>query len=166
MKNKHKAIYGDVVLIREWCKACKQYALVVDSKLQCCDKKITIGMISRSRLMVTPKRIRRIPSGTEQREILLRQANRCLYCDLQFGTPLWSEKRNKVVFVKIAWDHFVPYSYSFNNKRANFVGACSICNGIKSNKMFETLKDARNYILYTRKKKGYKTLEEVEGEPV
>ena len=80
---------------------------------------------------------------------------------MDFGTPLWREDKKKIIFLKLNWDHFVPYSYSYNNKKVNFVAACHVCNGIKSNKMFDTVKEIKDYVSYQRKKKGYKTLEEM-----
>ena len=108
---------------------------------------------------------RKGPGLREKREILSRQDNKCLYCGSEFGTPIWSERHGKVLFTNIHWDHFVPYCYSYNNKRVNFVAACSVCNLIKSSKMFETLTEAKNYILYQRKRKGYASVEDTEGEP-
>lgn len=88
--------------------------------------------------------IRRTPTPTERKEILELQQDRCLYCDRLFGTAVI--RKEKLVFLRTNFDHFVPFSYSQNNYAYNFVAACQICNGIKSNLMFKTLEEARVYV--------------------
>jgi len=41
----------------------------------------------------------------------------------------------------------VPFSYSQNNYRYNFVAACQICNGLKGSSMFATVEEARAYFV-------------------
>jgi len=59
-----------------------------------------------------------------------------------------------VVSLRINFDHVVPFAYSQNNYRHNFVAACHICNSIKSSMMFNTLDEARAYIVATWVVKG------------
>jgi len=65
-------------------------------------------------------------------------------------------KRNGKSFtITINWDHRLPYSFSRNNYSRNFVAACQVCNGIKSDKIFQELDEAQIYIQGERKSKGY-----------
>lgn len=41
------------------------------------------------------------------------------------------------------------------NSTPNFVAACHVCNGIKSDKLFQTLDEARVFIQLAREAKGY-----------
>ena len=79
-----------------------------------------------------------------QEKILAAQGNRCLYCLEEFGT--WRIYRKEPKLVRRVWDHLVPYSYLQDNPEWNWAAACSACNAIKSNKMFESVKEARAYI--------------------
>jgi 5-methylcytosine-specific restriction endonuclease McrA len=74
-----------------------------------------------------------VPSPGEQARILEQQARCCIYCDRPFGGD-----------VRVTWDHFVPWSYSQRNEK--FVAACQRCNSKKSDKMFQTLEEARAYL--------------------
>ena len=40
----------------------------------------------------------------------------------------------------------MPYAYSLNNLSANFGAACHICNGWKSDHVFQSLDEARVYL--------------------
>lgn len=53
------------------------------------------------------------------------------------------------------WDHFVPYVHSQNNHGVNFLAACHVCNGIKGDRCFGTVDEAKSYIIAQRIAKGY-----------
>lgn len=53
------------------------------------------------------------------------------------------------------FDHLLPHCYSGNNEAKNFVAACSVCNSIKSGKVFDSLKEAGDYIRSKRIKRGH-----------
>ena len=75
-----------------------------------------------------------------QRMRVLRQSNlSCGYC----GDPA-SEV-----------DHIIPYSYVQKHDDENLVGACSICNRIASNKVFDGFIEKQSYILEERKKERW-----------
>lgn len=89
---------------------------------------------------------------TEERElILIAQDNRCFYCLNGFGDYIWY--RNKLIQIRINWDHFVPFDYLQSNPDNNWVASCQVCNSIKSNKMFDTTKEAIEYVKRKREEK-------------
>jgi hypothetical protein len=69
-------------------------------------------------------------------------SNFCTYC----GTYLadWE----KVI------DHFEPFSYCYDNGKDNLFVSCRECNAIKSNSFFDSLMEARDYILERKLKRG------------
>ena len=87
----------------------------------------------------------------ERKRILDLQGNKCLYCNREFGSMYM--RNGKILSTRLHFDHLIPYSYSQNNTN-NFVAVCNICNGIKSNKMFDTVEEVFHYVEYNRKKKG------------
>jgi 5-methylcytosine-specific restriction endonuclease McrA len=150
-RGQHFALYGNVAIQREYCASCRQYALVLDRKLACC------GMLSdfdstKTKRMSEAEDGRKRPSPEEQKAILEAQGGRCLYCERVFGSVVM--KKEKLVFLKVTWDHWIPYSYSRNNYPYNFAAACQICNGLKGSLMFETVDQARAYILSLWEAKG------------
>ena len=50
-------------------------------------------------------------------------------------------------------DHIIPYSYSQNNDEKNLVPACSTCNGLASNKIFDSLIEKIGFVQKRRKDK-------------
>ncbi len=150
---KHWAQYGSIMLKRSYCEVCDQTALVMDNRLQCCGRKLNEFKTKNIKKMCGGKHRRKKPPLKVRKELLAEQDHRCFYCHLSFGTPIYNPKGN-IVFLKIAYDHAIPYSYDYNNKK--FVVACHVCNGIKSNLMFDDLKEARAYIIDKRHRKGYK----------
>ena len=147
--------YGNTLLLRGYCKECGTTAIILDGKLQCCDKTYTKEA---SKYFLRRKEVpalnhrKTLPPGKIKKK-LEEQENKCIYCGIHFGEPYY--RKGKVRFTEVHWDHFTPFTYSQNNKKNNFVAACSICNQLKSNKIFLDVDDARKYILYMRNKKGY-----------
>ncbi len=96
---------------------------------------------------------RRTPNAATRRDVLEAQRNRCLYCENTFGSII--RRGHKTISLRLNWDHFVPYSYGLTNGGDNWVAACHVCNGIKSNRMFETVARAKTFILARWAEKGY-----------
>ena len=152
---KHKvgiALYGNVGIERGYCKACGTNAFIKNGRLTCCGAPINGEPKKFYRECEAPQG-RRTPPAAEKRRILEEQENRCFYCGLSFDDHNY--RRSLPVKLKLHWDHQLPYSYSQNNKTANFVASCHICNGIKSNKLFQTVEEAQVFIQSRRKLKGY-----------
>jgi hypothetical protein len=96
------------------------------------------------------------PNVATQRQILAKQNDRCMYCDLPFGTEILRQgRRGRLVTLRINWDHFVPYSWCATNPNDNWVAACHVCNGLKGPRRFETVGEARRYITNKALDKGY-----------
>lgn len=102
---------------------------------------------------------RQKPRVAERRRAIERQDNRCLYCEIPIGTPIW--RRSKTVILRLNWDHFVPYAYLARSPRDNWVLACHVCNGLKSCRMFDTVQAAREAINPERIARGYEAPKEV-----
>lgn len=147
----HTAIYGNVKIRRGYCGRCRVSAFILDGKLQCCYSAVDFKS-DRAVRVCEPEQRRRYPSAAERRMILEQQRNECLYCERGFETrATW---KGKEVELRICWDHIVPFSHSQNNGWANFGAACQICNSLKSAKMFDTLDEARIYLLNRRAEMG------------
>jgi 5-methylcytosine-specific restriction endonuclease McrA len=151
MTKKHLAVFGNIKMLRVYCPDCKGMTLVRDGIRLCCDRPSKETRFKKIKIESEPAHFRHKPSIHKQKEILKKQEDKCLYCGRKFGSPYLRD--NKVKILQLNWDHIVPYSYSFNNKN-NFVAACHICNGIKSNKIFNTVEEVFYYVEYHRKKKG------------
>lgn len=157
IKGKHYAYYGEIKMVRAYCPDCQQNALVIRGKLACCDnypKKKSNDF----EVMCSTKKKRMRPSKTVKDRIFKIQGNKCLYCGVEYGTPYYYKKKER--YTHINYDHLVPFSYTQSNPKNNWVGACNICNGIKSNKMFDTIEDVLHYVETRRKEKGYEYLNE------
>ena len=147
----HYAHYGNVVIQREYCFRCHRHAFVSDGKLACCGSPSDFETTKSKRMSEAQDR-RKGPNAETRRVILELQGNRCLYCDLLFASAV--ERKGRLIFLKVNWDHFVPFAYSQNNYAYNFVAACQICNGIKGSMTFKTLEDAKAYVIAVRILKG------------
>jgi 5-methylcytosine-specific restriction endonuclease McrA len=96
---------------------------------------------------------RKTPPKAEKDKILKDQENRCFYCGVTFEN--FRFRNGKPIKIRIHWDHQLPYAYSQNNKASNFVAACHVCNGIKSDHVFKTVEEVQIYLADKRKLKGY-----------
>lgn len=145
-------LYGNISIMKGWCERCQSYSFVKKGLLQCCDTPCN-EYPEKFKRECAPEDIRRSISPTEKRAQLDRQNNRCLYCEREFNTHVF--RYGKAVRLNLVWDHFVPFAYSQNNHSQNYVAACHVCNGIKSDHMFQTVEEAAAYILTQREAKGY-----------
>ena len=148
-------LYGSVALKRQFCPDCKQNAIVLDGKLQCCDRLVTVA---RKYRRISENRMPRQRPRRAVRDWLLNiQANRCAYCGAQFGDFIQNTNTGNVIQVRLQWDHAVPYSFLRTNPKNNWLAACHVCNGMKNNKMFDSLADARAVLARKRFKCGFET---------
>lgn len=92
-----------------------------------------------------PEAIRRRPNARTQARLLDEQRYSCLYCTFPFGTLV--RRRTRDELTRLEWDHFVPYALAGRNSEDNWVAACHICNGLKSDHVFEDTAEARDAIL-------------------
>lgn len=98
-----------------------------------------------------PKR-RKQPTALHKRTQLLKQGHRCFYCGTKFGE--WFMRKTKLCRITPVWDHVLPFIYSFNNNSENFVAACQLCNSIKGPKVFDSITEAKEYVIKRRAEKG------------
>lgn len=152
---KHVAMYGSLKLYRAYCRSCQDYAIIRSGKLLCCDTEVG-GKASYGKVMSKACGERKKPGKDLQISILSKQQNKCLYCSYPFGTQYWDEKYKKIRELTPCWDHRIPFSYLQDNPDSNWVAACYMCNGIKSNMMFQTTQEAIDYVQHRRAKKGIK----------
>jgi hypothetical protein len=150
-----KVDFGRVALLRMVCPKCGLMGLVLSGKMLCCGKDIKNPERYQRKREAEGEHRRSLLSKKEKDSILESQGNCCVYCQRPFGTPVWHPKRQRVFIPDIHFDHFVCWNFSRNTSVGNMVAACSICNIIKGDKLFENIEQARAFIVYKRNKKGY-----------
>lgn len=146
------SIYGNTLLQKTWCEDCECNTFVRDHRKLCCGQ-LTYDTPERYVRESEPEFVRHLPNKFEREEILNAQDHRCFYCDQKFGSA--KHRKGKEIALRLNWDHKLPYAYSANNHTSNFVAACHVCNGIKSDLIFRDLDEAKAYIAVQRKDKGY-----------
>ena len=139
----HLALYGNVKIQRGHCPDCDCTALVVGGCFACCDR-LVADVPLKAKRMSEPEQRRKRPSLTERKSIVESQGNACLYCDRGFGSHVM--RKGRLVRLRLVWDRVLPFAYSADNKPANFVAACHVCNGWKSDLVFQTLSEARVFL--------------------
>ena len=154
-------LYGSVAIPKGFCPTCETQAFIIDNKYQCCDTYAPITPYNKYIRYSEQANPRKRPSTKYQIEQLDRQNNQCFYCGLDLREPQWNYKKTNYVMARIEWDHSIPYSFLKDNKDINFVASCSICNHIKSSKLFLTALEAREYVIKRRNKKGFRDSKEL-----
>jgi hypothetical protein len=146
------ALYGNIGLERGYCPACETFAFVKNGKFVCCDTPLLDEPTKFHRETEAPQH-RKTPPKAEKDRILEEQEDRCFYCGVRLESTRF--RKGKPIIIKVNWDHQLPYTFSQNNATSNFVAACHVCNGIKSNRLFKTIEEAQVYLAGKRKQKGY-----------
>jgi len=133
--------YGRVTILRALCPKCEQMSIVRDGLTLCHRKAVDTTVTSTKR--VGDMQTKRKPLTKAQKAALVEsQGGLCFYCFNAFGTMFHRGQNFGYLMVNI--DHAVPHSYMPNGDA--LVAACHICNLLKSNKMFDTVEDARVYV--------------------
>ena len=78
------------------------------------------------------------------------QGNCCVYCGVDFDTPVWNEKRLRYGKPQIHWDNFIPFAFAGTGGQSNAVAACAECNMVKRDRVFGSIDEARVAILHDR----------------
>lgn len=153
---RHVAVYGSVRIPRAFCDYCGDFSFILRGRYACCGGEFDGEAPEREIRMSGAFSKRRILYKRDKEEILKIQDQRCFYCDRRFGNPI--RAKNKIVTLRIHFDHFNPLTYSSNNRKENFVASCHICNLAKSYKTFSSLEEVRTYVAAYWKTKGYKDI--------
>lgn len=144
-RKSHIAIYGKLRVKRTYCNNC-HCRTIVTRKMEklCCggiynespeEYKVIVGKgLGR----------RRRPSVKTQKELLEKYNYSCCYCERRFDTFIKMDGSFKKI--KLAWDHFLPFSYAYNHQDSNFLPACSICNAWKRNGIYQTIDEVKLYV--------------------
>lgn len=141
-----KAIFGKVRLNLHTCPNCEN-DLLNNSLLFTCD---VCGYSNKDekaktfKVVVPPPGMRKIPPRALQKILLKVQSNKCFWCGNKLGSLYW--KNGKVKTLEVHWDHKIPFSYTQTNRNDNWVASCNICNLFKSNFLFTTDKECREYL--------------------
>ena len=148
----HYAVFGNTIIPRGKCPKCGRQSFIIDENFVCCGERA--GKINKFYKSESAAENRRYtPSINTKKEILQNQNYRCIYCEKSFDGYVW--RKGKGIKLKVAWDHFLPFCFSYNNHETNFLAACQICNGIKSDLVFDSIQEAQTYIQTKREEKGY-----------
>ena len=141
-------VYGGVNLTKAWCAQCECFSFIKkNGRVTCCNESVECAPQKWKRESLASG-IRQKPTTDYKREQLARQADRCFYCTMQFGSHVVYRKRLRTLLIH--WDHLVPFAYLQTNPAENFVAACQICNYVKSAKLFQTVEEARRYVAVKR----------------
>lgn len=146
------ALYGTMALERTFCTTCNTFSFVRRGEFVCCGSQAAAVPEKYERIAATV-RARKPPPKHVQMRILSEQDNRCIYCGEKFGTV--KERKGKPVTLVLNWDHKLPWAFSRYNRSVNISAACHVCNGIKSDKIFETIGGAQIHIEKRRRALGY-----------
>ena len=146
------SLYGNIAIAKGFCKECGGTAFIRHNRFVCCGAPATEEPTKTVR-ECEPEQRRHLPPKRERDRLLAEQGHRCFYCDMPFN--ITRHRNGKPVGLKINWDHKLPWSATQNNSSANFVAACHVCNGIKSNLHFQTVDEARIALADKRREKGY-----------
>lgn len=139
----HVALYGNVRILRSWCKECDGWAFVFRGELACCGESHKPEP-SHYRRLTSPPLQRRQLTVEEQDGILSQQNYSCFYCDRRFGSHFRIRSKERVLLVR--WDHQVPFCLTQDSRPENIVAACQMCNSWKASKVFKDVEEARVYL--------------------
>jgi 5-methylcytosine-specific restriction endonuclease McrA len=143
MKKVIKSHYGRKSILKGYCHTCKCYSFIIDKKLQCCDSPVTfdkdvkIKSINEITLSGKRKPLRK----KYKLEILKNQSYKCFYC----GEDLIESNAH--------FDHVVPFVLTLSCAKEEFVAACKECNLLKSDSIFNTIFDIKEYLIKEKEKR-------------
>lgn len=145
-------VYGLQKINAEFCPKCHREAFVVDGQFTCCRRKCETQQSSTWKQIVSNPRWRKRMAAIRRR-LVAEQDGQCIYCEIRFDRREWLKAH--LVKKTIHVDHFCPFAFNADHGLENLVASCSVCNGIKADKIFRDLNHAREYIQHRRFILGY-----------
>jgi len=152
-KDLHRVYYGNISMLRAYCSYCHRYALVIDEKLQCCDR-VFLKNIDPDYFEVecSPEGRRFIKNKKKLlNELMENNKKRCTYCNYVIGEAY--RRNGNIYFTKPHLDHKEPFIYSYNNNKSNIYLSCNLCNLFKSSKIFNSIEEVREHARKRREEK-------------
>lgn len=146
------SLYGSAYLLKALCPSCNIESFLIDGKLVCCG-----GIFIENEIKVLKRESQAEStrlSNNLKKTVLDLQDHRCYLCGCSLNESLWYRRKNKWFRLKTEFDHFIPKIFSATNHIENIYAMCSLCNRIKSTKMFDTKEAAIDYVMSIRKKDG------------
>lgn len=147
-----KLIYGSVAIKSDICKTCGFQSFIVRQRFSCCGR-FAYGKQTDIRRISQARSNRKRFSPEFIKTLVSKQSGLCFWCGIPFEELEFS--RRKLAKKKVHLEHLEPFIFAANECRKNLVAACSICNLIKSDLMFDSIYECRKYIKIQRRKKGY-----------
>lgn len=135
--------YGRVTILRAMCPECECMSIVRDG-ITLCHKRVVDTTVTSSKRVGDMQTKRKPMNAKAKQAVADSQGGLCFYCFNSFGSMYHRGSVVSYLFVTI--DHQVPYSYLQADEAHNLVAACHICNMLKSNRMFDSVEDARVYV--------------------
>jgi hypothetical protein len=139
-----KILFGSTAMLHGFCPRCDDNGFATPEG-NCLDCKTPMNIARKVRREVKAQFKRRQPSPAYRQAQLERQAQRCYWCRREFGEYL--VRRGSHCQLRVCWDHFIPFSFTGSCDDIEFVAACQVCNGIKTDHMFDTEDECRAYIV-------------------
>lgn len=142
-KKAHVGLYGHVGMVRGFCRSCDSFAFVIDGRVRCCGEKFVDEPNHFRRMTQVPDVRRWVPVEVRRRK-LEEQEGRCFYCFQRLKSRV--SVGGYRVFLRLEWDHMVPFSFDRNDDEANLAAVCHKCNNWKSNLVFNSIEEIRIYV--------------------
>lgn len=109
----------------------------------------------RARTLHASTRVKRNPlTAAEKQRKLESQNHNCIYCGRQFGSVVF-DRANEAITLQLRWEHFEPFALRQNNCSGNLFAACHVCNDFKSDLLFDSLADARQFLARRWEQEAY-----------
>ena len=139
-------ICGGVILYRAKCPDCGEHNLSGNLKFTCCncDNEYSLQPISMKKRKVSSADDSRYISNKIKHEVSKEQGHKCFWCERKFGT--WYYRKGLSNQLGVAFDHVIPYKYSKNSSEQNIVASCNLCNGWKSDMVFLSNEECRDFL--------------------
>lgn len=138
-----KVMFGDVSMFRVYCPVCDEVSLCGEPDQ--CDKGHELDTPRKQWREALGSYVRKKPSFDRQKEIMLEQGDRCMWCLRDFGSAVELEER--LVYLTVEWDHFTPFAFTGSCADDAFVASCQVCNRIKGSLIFDTIDEARDHVM-------------------
>jgi len=137
------ALYGNTVTTQHKCLKCGSLFFPEKDEFVC---SWCVGKKIGKPKTRCPKVVQKIAPKIQRRSIprkriLERDNYTCQYCGV-------SSKEN--CLVKLTIDHFIPFVHGGNNKFNNLLTACWDCHKHKSDKIFDSMEEAKKFIANRR----------------
>jgi len=154
-KKSFNALYGKVSIPTVYCSHCSHTSFVVKGQFTCCGRRCADMPTTDKRITIVANQKLGTPNKREQQarqETLIAQDFCCLFCECRFKQRVYHQSHP--IHLQLRWLTDTPV---IHRRQQHLIAACHVCAKLTRYAEFQTIEEAKTYVITHWKEHQYST---------